>query len=755
MRNALILAQTLAVLKTYATRPLMWLAGLIVGLSCFALLADSKSTQLRDAFPSPFDQAGASVLRDGETFLRWVSDGTVHPEITAIDFNSMGSAITLKNLDPVTRRAELRMFDELQHALLQFPNLETLQFDMQQLPFVKPETLAALTKLRSIRVRDLPITALHIDLLTNIESLEYLELQTLHLPASLEPLEVLPKLTAVVVSNGYYIMTDQPAASPFRRQILSELSQLPALQRLVLKPPYLPGVGYFAGSVEPDPSCDPIIKENVAEVFREHPRLTHLWVGANQRAEERVQLEAVASALPTTAVRAATYDRSKLMKISGSATTLFVAMGLLVLQLTSQFSAPASQLLPGFARRHLGVAALLMFGAVLVLILSVHHHQISLLAAAAVYTATLAWLLAFNAWWDQMLSAPRGWTQYLPIVVFLGIALFFSGSILLPPQSLQWLDQFLIGSFPMVAGGLLIASLTAVCIGLSSFGNLHRNWAELALAPAMTLRELSERSNSVALRRLGDKYLAGQMGSWERAVQAASVKLQQGSRLALCRLWYLAQTPLKLLRGLAIVAIISCAAFYLLSIRLTYSARLAVLFYTVFLVLYIGCLIVAIACLGRRSALSLDLLHPVSRRDMINSAFVAVFLQVAAATGFALVITWVQRSLLLDVPEVSSLLRGGFAMGALTILLTGTLLCGMLSHRLASAVLAVLISMLAICLVSMVVIDTGMGESPAAAAKVRELLHHAAVLPGLWLLAVTTFALAYRSWTRAEFAAEQ
>src|SRR5690606_35209058 len=135
------------------------------------------------------------------------------------------------------------------------------------------------------------------------------------------------------------------------------------------------------------------------------------------------------------------------------------------------------------------------------------------------------------------------------------------------------------------------------------------------------------------------------------------------------------------LRGIGILAIISCVAFYFSSIRLTSSAQLAV-HYTVFVVIYVGSLMVAIACLGRRSVLSLDLLHPVSRRDLITSAFATVFLQVAVATGLALLVAWVQRSLLLAVPELSSLMRGGIAMGALTILLTGAMLWVMVSHRL-------------------------------------------------------------------------
>jgi|GEM_PF-2431076 len=752
MHKVSLTAQALAVLKTYAMRPLIWLACLVVGFGCFVLSTDLRLVQLRDAFPSPFDQSGPDVLRDGETFLRWADDGTIHPEITAIDLTSMSSAISLKNFDPITRRAELRMFDELQQVLLQFPNVETLQFDMQQLPFVQPETLAGLTKLRSVRVRDLPITDHHLNLLTQIESLEYLELQTIDLPTSLQPLETLPNLTTVVISNGYYNMTDEPAASPYRRQVLGELRDLPALRRLALKPFYLPGVGYFAGSTEPDPGCDPILKDNVAELFRGHPRLTHLWVGANQRQEERAQLAVIADAVPTTVVRAATYDGSKLIKVSGGATALFVAMGLLVLQLMNQFSGPASQLMPGFARRHLGIACLLMLGAVLVLVASLYRHEISILAAAAVFTTSLAILLRLNAWWDSMTS-PRGSMQYLPIAIFLGIALLLAWSNHLPPQYFQRVDQFLMGGHPLITSAVLAAALMAVFAGLATFVNLHRVWAELALSPAVTLRELGERSNSLALRRLGEDYLASQRASWESDLQTASARLRQGSWLARCRMWHLGQAPLKLVRGIGIVAAISCMAFYFFSIRSTYSAQFAV-HYAVFVVIYVGIFLVAMVCLGRHSALSLDLLHPVSRRDLITSAFATVFMQVAVATGFALLVAWTQRSLLLDVPDVLSLLRGAAAMGALTVLITGTILWVMLSHRLASVVPAVVISLLTISLVSMVVVDSGVGTSPAAAAEVRQLLHHAAVLPGLWLLAISTLALTFRSWTRAEFAAE-
>ncbi len=662
MHSISITAQSLAILKTYAMRPLMWLACLIVGFGCFALLSQSRSIHFRDAFPSPFVQDGPGVLDDGEMFLRWVSDGTVHPEITAIDFISMGSTISLKNKDPVTRRAELRLFSELQHALVQFPNVQTLRFDTQQLIYVEPETLAALPKLHSVLVRDLPITARHVNLLAGIESLEYLELQTTDLPASLQPLEELPKLATVVISSGYYIMTDRPAVSPYSRQTLSELRELPALQRIALKPPYVPGIGYFAGSDEPDPSCDPILKENVAELLGGHPRLTYLWVGANQREEEREHLKVIADALPNANVNAATYDSSKVMKAGGGATALLVAMGLVVLQLTSQFSSHASQLVPGFARRHLAVAGLLVILALLTMVVSVLKHEISMLAALAVFTTSLAIVLALNVWWDSMMTSPQRWTQYIPAAIVLCIALIPMWSEHLPPQYFQWMDQFLIGSYPLVACVILVGSIAVTVSGLLRFVGLHRVWAELSLEPAMTLKEFNERSTSLALRRLGDDNLLASMAGWERALQAASARLQQGSWLALCRMWQLGQPPTKFVRVIVAVILISCVSVYIANIRPTYSPQVAV-HYALFFVVYIGLVITAMGCLGRSSALPLDLLHPVSRRDLITSAFATVFVQVAAVTCLALLVAWIQRTILIDVPSAASLLRGVAAMG--------------------------------------------------------------------------------------------
>src|SRR5688500_9110972 len=126
MRNFLALYQIVGITKTYAMRPLIWLGACILGLGCAGLNNGSPSLRLRDSYESPFDKSGPTVLRDAQSFLRWVEDGTVHPEITGIDFRRMGSGLSLRNLNHETRVAEIRPFAEVQHALTQFPNLQMI-----------------------------------------------------------------------------------------------------------------------------------------------------------------------------------------------------------------------------------------------------------------------------------------------------------------------------------------------------------------------------------------------------------------------------------------------------------------------------------------------------------------------------------------------------------------------------------------------------------------------------------------------------
>ena len=148
MSKVSITAQSLAVLKTHAMRPMMWLACLLVGFGCFVLLTDSKSAQLRDAYPSPFDRSGAGVLRDGETFLRWASDGSVHPEITAIvtpqDSAVAGilKAIAAHGLRIPDDISVVGLLDE-SIAEVTTPPLTALSFSSRELGFTAADLLVA------------------------------------------------------------------------------------------------------------------------------------------------------------------------------------------------------------------------------------------------------------------------------------------------------------------------------------------------------------------------------------------------------------------------------------------------------------------------------------------------------------------------------------------------------------------------------------------------------------------------------------
>ncbi|MGV3485347.1 MAG: leucine-rich repeat domain-containing protein [Planctomycetaceae bacterium] len=747
-----LLWQWIAITKTYAMRPLMWLAVGIFALGYVALRSEPRSLHLRNSYDSPFDQSGSGFLRDPQAFLQWVDDGTVHPEITGIDFVRMGSAISLKNVDPITRRAEIRPFAELQHALTQFPNLQTICFDRQQLTEVQPATLDSLKKLTSLQVQDHPITDDHLQAIADIKSLEYLSLQTIDLPASLVPLASLPRLRTLSLSAGSYIMTDRSVDSPYRRQTLAQMHSLPALQELVLKPPYLPGIGYFGGSTSPDPACDPVLKLNAAEVLKGHPSLTHLWIGARERAEERVGLERVADELPGVQVSSAVHDTGKTAKAGLAAATLVLALAVWMLQLTSHFSGPASQCVPHFASRHLSLFALLALSSVVIVAVPLHTQGIHWLSTAAVLTFAVAVVTLTHASWAVFEMRPTRWINNVPAVIWVCLILlpflFYSSTRLSDLAS-----QFFIGQYPAAAAIMLLASAAVSVAGLAAFSVQHRIWAEQSLQPATTIRQLGERVSSIALRRQGDRFLSEPIARWNRKLTVVSRRFAQGSPGAAERMWQLGQAPVPLLRMAILIAVLSGLWCWFGGARSAMAMQAAV-HYSVFMMIATALLGISISCLTRRATLALDLLRPIDRSRWIQSVFTSVLVQVSGAMILALLTAVVQLSIFLAWPSVDTFIRGLIAMAALSAMATGSILLATINRSMVLSVFTAVLCCGVVTLVCLVVVDTGLGPSPAVAGDVRAVIRHPGVLTGIWLTSVAMFGFAYIRWTRAEFALE-
>ena len=751
MLNRTGMHQLFVISKTYLMRPLMWIGILVMTVGFLPLLPSSRSIRLRDAYSTPFDATDHHAFHDAEAFIEWSEDGSIHPEITAMDFTRMDSVLSTRMIDPATGLSELRRFSELQHALSQFPNLTTIKFGMNQLTQVNPQTFTALPLLSAVEVLDITVTNEHIALLSQIESLQWISLHTLDLPASLRPFRNLANLSAVCVAPGPLSMSDTPAASPYRREVLADLNALPALRTLILHPQYLPGIGYFAGSQMPDPACDSILKGNVSEVFANNRTLRRLWIGANQSQAQREQLAVVAQAMPQTRVRSATFDNAKIDRLKVAAAMLMFATMILTFQLTSQFSGPAALLIPRFASRHIGLFCGALTTATCVFASTLTQHNINLLSGLAALSSGVAAVVVAHALWNVVALSGRRWAYFLPVMLVLGIVYLPMLGSYFSIAFAAAADRFLIGTYGLVASLMLAFSIIIMAVSMMLFRHQHRDWMEHAIAPAMTLRELSERMTSTASKRKESRRETRYFANWDRRLDAVSIQLRDQAQWALPRLWQLGQPPARIGAMMIVLALFTWAgAFFrdppsagVMQITLHYSLLMLVL---------MPMMLLAMQCYGRRETLARDLLHPVDREQWIRAVFTSVLTQMGVLMLLALVIANVQICVLSGVPGISSVLRGCTAMAAQTILATGVILWVTVHRGVAQVAIIGCIGLIASGLVCLIVVDSGIGPSAAAMNEVRVILHHPAVLSSLWAVAGATLVIAYKQWQRTEFA---
>lgn len=752
MRSKSVIAPYVAISKTYLMRPLMWggLMPLVIG--CFILFGSSpRSMQFRDAFSTPFDRTGRHVCRDAAEFMKWSEDGSIHPEITALDFTRMGLLVSMHDIGSVSQRAEIRPFSDLQHTLSQFPNLETVQFDLNQFTQITPETLATLTRLKAVAISDAKITTDHVTALSQIASLRWITLETLDLPASLQPLSLLPHLTTLCLSNGRLSMTDAPAASPYRPEVLAELSALPKLRALILRPQYLPGIAYFAGNKTPNPACDSILKRSFIETFAGNRALERVWIGANQRADQREQLAAIARAMPHIDVRSATYDSEKIVRVHFVGLALGLVAMLLMLQLTSQFSAPAAQLIPRFAVVHLSWFGGLMAVAIVVYAFLVVRSDIIFLSGLAVFSGSVAAAATLQVLWNVVGMTGRNWANYVSAAIVVVVVYVPMLKDYFRPVVAANVDQFLMGMYPMLASLLLVLATLVVIACLSMFGQQHRVWAEHAIAPAMTVQQIGERRVSLAHRQWNDRKHTGRLSHWYRQLDGAAIAFWQGKHRSVAQMWQLGQSSAAIRRIMLLYTVIFCVGIF--SRQSTPLSMVIIgLYYSVFMIVSMPLAMVAMRTCGRRETFSRDLLHPISRDRWIRGVFLAVLTQVGSLLGIALIIANLEIHFLLHTPTGFGVLRGLIALGALTVLGSGLILLIALHRGIGWVVLLGATGTFSSMLVTMVVVDTALGQVNPELRTIDNLMHHGSLLPAIWIVAILILVLAYKQWQDAEFA---
>ena len=732
----------------WATRPLIWVVVCVALVGVVIAGVMGWSHEFQRGYPPSVPPMAGKTLSSAKQILQVVQTGQESASVQGLDLREMGS---LELAIIVERSGSDENLNTKPAPFAFFPNVRWIHFGPDQLSLLGPDSLAVLDELESITVEDDSIRDEDLNPLLSAPSLRQLTLETIDLQANVGRLAALPNLSTLVLTHGSSPLPDRPLASPFRREILSQINQLRSLQRLALAPQWLPSLAYFAGSPNPDPASDPILKRNAAEILARHPSLQRLWIGSHELPREQTALRWLADQMPHVHVTASRFDRQRIdqAKLTLSVTlAFFVAIGFM---LPSHFSPPSAQLTPHYKSAHKGFFLVVLACSVFTIgMLYLPTTLSGLLSRIAV--ATVAAAIGLVCHWGWSIAIPTG----VRLAVWLPVGMIVATSLLVvvpyqPSFTLGQilgltLDSFLLGQYPLAALALAVLAGGCVVACTNVISDQQRIDAEASLSPCHTLYDFQQRQQTLAMqfRRANHR----QLDRWTRRVDELGRKLQHGSfwvAVRLCDLGGRVSTrslPLQLLQ--AAVGMLAVFIVYQVGIGIPLTGDLIVL-----LISGWALILPAQSSIARREFLGIELLRCVSRRQFVRQRFALVIGQVSLLVAIVFILAWGASSVLSGWPEPLHVLRNAALALVLCIMGSGIVLW--------ISILRSLIGASLLCLLGVVYVGNFIAaftnKQPPSGPPLGVVLSSPLAMTIWSIAALAVLAAAYRGWMRAEFAA--
>lgn len=669
--------QLWVIAKVWAFRPLIWLLIPLVAFVALASNANRNTTRMVSArlIPGETEVFGpirldaTTNLRDGRALQKSAAMGDTDASVVGID---------LKAMDLRDPSNELQDFSQLQHALKNYPSVRWIRFDQDQIQQVDPTTWGQLTHLNCVILCDHVIEQADIDQIAEIPSLEKLVIQSMDFRASLKPFSELPDLAEIVLSHGTFNMTDRPVESLFRREIFLQLHELTRLRRLVLIPQWIPGEGYFAGSSEPDPACDPVLKQNAAETLAGHPALTDLWIGSIKHERSGKDLASVQAALPDVHVRSARYNENSVTRAVFGVLAIVLLLWPCLYNMSAHFSLPQRRVVPNYVRPHKRYLYLFATLATAVATAAIHSRvSIDWLPALAIsaMSVALAFLMITNMTITMIRNPSLVWLSTVILLLLFSFQITRALIRQLFPSFEPALDYFLSGHQPWIAIAITLASWVGIVWFADQACDQDRLNAEAGLPPLVTVEDFGRQNEILGLQRYGKNFQRA-LDSWQSKLQAVQ-SMTKGWRRAI-RLDWLGESSFPFHRWMLLLAAATVFAFVMS--RVAFSGRDFALMYLCVMAVAAGVTIPTISSLTRREVLPFEILLPLNRTDYlrrrtisVGAKFAYLFLGLLIFQA-AIQYTYFQRL------DISIILRSAIVYIAMLIACTGLVLW-MLSIR--------------------------------------------------------------------------
>ena len=418
---------------TYVRRPLFWVATTLLLAAVVYGTLSSNSNRMRQSYPR-FKVSGTEVY-SYKKFQKLQDEGRLE-EIRILDLSSLLGEKEWErackiNAEKLTEECvlatesvnidEIYVRELIEESALA-TNIEELQFT-GLLPDMDLSWLGKFPKLRHFKVWSLPGNKPWVAQLDQLPALERLSITSCESLEGISRLAKLEKLQTLELDG----------IKQFSDTDLREISQLPHLQTLILKPHSV------ASAPKPDDPKNSVTDAGLA-LLRDMPNLQTVYV--NRHALERVR-----SILPNKRVLRAKYSNSRM----GNLALLEIALGLFFAVILFHFSGQSSlflgRLAPGFLRSHLLIPVGMIVIAVALSTLCIVANGSDLLPALSVCLLVLAGLALLFHLFPGHKAIP-----------FIGLAPSVIG--LVQKYFNPTIDSYLLGDYP----GVCLALLGLACL---------------------------------------------------------------------------------------------------------------------------------------------------------------------------------------------------------------------------------------------------------------------------------------------------
>ncbi len=643
---------------SWRTRPLMWL--LPVFLLPLWFVGLSGNWHVRVAVGPQWPNRG--VILRGSVLRRHIESGEVDNTIRSIDFRAMSQesgSISLN--DRHSPENDLRQFRDIQHVLLQFPNLEAIAFHDGQIRSLTRATLGGLRKLRAVSISSPELSEKDLQQLAQLPNLQQLRINCSRSTVDLSHLAQCELLRSIDIESSYTEQNDHSEHLQSTNSI-AQLASIPQLRVLCVRGGLILGDSHsIAAALSPE-QIDEL--NAFAAAISPSTNLRRLFLGTGPGPGSLEAVRLLRDHLPKTTVLPASFVGNRVSFLSAMIVPVGFGIALIVLQIVGQLSGPQSMLIPQYRSIHLTSAAVVFAIASLPVVASAWLSDVSFIVIPGLLLAVSAiWLGIFIETWNggssalskssHRFSSFLSWFRLAGLIVLLIVAVSPFRKHGLTP----WLNWFLLGEQPYAALILTVVSIAMLWISVRHLHESHRRRTEAGIPHAVAAQDVIRTAQHAAAKNVSQRRLARQQARWSRRLGACAESLNAGVNgwqraVVQSRLWLLgaAGHSLGLTLAIFMVVLFAMSFFSGRSPDITVASvdELArhflgspmLIFPMQMITIFVGSLL-----WQRRDLFASELLRPLSRTQWVNFTLNSVWQLTIRCHGVLLLLVLLLRVL--------------------------------------------------------------------------------------------------------------